>query len=178
MAFGLENLGMIHEEINKIVDKSLEIVNLSEYKTHLTNKLSGGQKQRLAIAGILAMNPKYIIFDEATSMIDKTGRTEILNTIKELNKNNITIILITHNMEEVAFADRVIAMNNGKIVLQGNASEIFENISLLKELELDIPLCTELIHELKEAGIDLPVDNVLTCDECVDILFNLMYIEH
>ena len=175
VAFGLENLGTETHEIEEIVYKSLEMVGLDKYKKHLTNKLSGGEKQKLAIAGILAMNPKYIIFDEATSMLDKKGADQVLNIIKKLKKeNNVAIILITHNMEEVVFADRVITIHNGKIVLEGTPIEIFKDIPLLEELGLDIPLGTKLIYELKKEGIDISTDNVLTCDDCVNSLCRLM----
>jgi ABC transporter related protein len=157
VAFGPENIGVETKEIWDRVDKSLESVGMSAYRLKSPNRLSGGQKQRVAIAGIMAMKPRCIVLDEPTAMLDPNGRIEVIKTIKELNKlEGITIILITHYMEEVIDADRVIVMDKGKIVMDDIPKEIFSRVEELKELRLDIPVVTELAHLLRKEGLDLP----------------------
>lgn len=157
VAFGPENIGVETKEIWDRVDESLESVGMSAYRLKSPNRLSGGQKQRVAIAGIMAMKPRCIVLDEPTAMLDPNGRIEVIKTIKELNKlEGITIILITHYMEEVIDADRVIVMDKGKIVMDNIPKEIFSRVEELKELRLDIPVVTELAHLLRKEGLDLP----------------------
>ncbi len=167
VAFGPENMGVPSEEIIKRVNESLKIVDMEEYRNKGPHLLSGGQKQRIAIAGVIAMRPKCIIFDEPTAMLDPSGRKEVINTIKKLNKEEgITIIHITHFMEEAVDADRVIVMEDGNIVSQGTPREVFSRVEELKALGLDVPQVTELAHQLIEEGIDMPED-ILTVDEMV-----------
>ena len=152
VAFGPENLGVPPEEIRKRVDEALERVGMSEYKRHAPHLLSGGQKQRIAIAGILAMKPKCIIFDEPTAMLDPSGRKEVLDTIIDLNKNyGITVILITHYMDEAAKADRIVVMDKGKLILDGKPRDVFSNVEKMKSIGLDVPQVTELSYELQKA---------------------------
>lgn len=173
VAFGPENLGVEPEEIRKRVDESLKKVGMYEYRRHAPHLLSGGQKQRIAIAGILAMKPKCIIFDEPTAMLDPSGRREVLKNIKEINeKYGITIILITHYMDEAAQADRVIVMDGGKVILEGKPREVFSNVKEMKEIGLDVPQVTELCYELKNSGINIDT-NILNVDEMVDALCQL-----
>ncbi len=170
VAFGPENLGVPPLEIRKRVDESLAIVEMSEYKKHAPHLLSGGQKQRVAIAGILAMEPDCIIFDEPTAMLDPTGRIEVMNTIKKLNKDeNKTIVLITHYMDEAVEGDRILVMEQGKIVMEGTPKEIFKQVEKIKELGLDVPQVTELVYELRKEGLDLKED-VLSIEELVELL--------
>ncbi|NMA03937.1 MAG: energy-coupling factor transporter ATPase [Clostridiales bacterium] len=167
VAFGPENLGVPPVEIRKRVDEALNVVDMSEYRDKAPHLLSGGQKQRIAIAGIIAMRPNCIIFDEPTAMLDPSGRREVIRTIKTLNKEeNITIVHITHFMEEAVNADRVIVMGDGQIVLEGKPKEVFSKVEQLKELGLDVPQMTDLTNELIKEGIDLPQD-ILTVDEMV-----------
>ena len=171
VAFGPENLGIPPKEIRKRVDKALEIVEMTEYKTHAPHLLSGGQKQRVAIAGILAMKPDCIILDEPTAMLDPTGRIEVMDTVKRLNKEeNKTIVLITHYMEEAVEADRIIVMENGNIVMEGTPKEIFSQVDKVKELGLDVPQVTELVYELRKDGVDLKAD-ILSIEELVELLW-------
>ena len=173
VAFGPENLGIPPEEIRARVDDSLKKVGMYEYKRHAPHLLSGGQKQRIAIAGILAMKPNCIVFDEPTAMLDPSGRKEVLENIKEINKNyGITIVLITHYMDEAAQADRVIVMDNGKIILEGKPREVFSNVKNMKEVGLDVPQVTELCYELKNNGIDIDT-NILNVDEMVNAICQL-----
>lgn len=173
VGFGPENLGVSTEEIWKRVEKSLQAVGMLEYRTHSPNKLSGGQKQRVAIAGIMAMKPSCIILDEPTAMLDPIGRREVLQTIHELNQQeHITVILITHYMEEVIDADRVIVMDSGKVVMEGTPREIFSCVAKLKKYHLDVPQVTELAYELKQCGILLP-DGILTVNELADALVSV-----
>jgi energy-coupling factor transport system ATP-binding protein len=170
VAFGPENLGIEPSEIRKRVDNVLEVVEMTEYKKHAPHLLSGGQKQRVAIAGILAMNPDCIIFDEPTAMLDPTGRIEVINTIKKLNKvENKTIILITHYMDEAVEADRILVMEKGEIVMEGTPKDIFKQVNKIKELGLDVPQVTELVYELRKEGFDLK-DDILSIEELVEIL--------
>lgn len=173
VAFGPENLGLDPKEIRKRVDESLKNVQMYDYKKHAPHLLSGGQKQRVAIAGILAMMPKCIVFDEPTAMLDPFGRKEVIRTIKEINKNHgITIILITHNMEEAVEADRIVVMDKGKVVMNGKPKEIFKNVSLMKKIGLDVPQVTELAYELRQNGINIASD-ILTINEMVNELCQL-----
>jgi len=173
VAFGPENLGLDPKEIRKRVDESLKNVQMYDYKKHAPHLLSGGQKQRVAIAGILAMMPKCIVFDEPTAMLDPFGRKEVMRTIKEINKKHgITIILITHNMEEAVEADRIVVMDSGKIVMDGKPKEIFRNVSIMKKIGLDVPQVTELAYELRQNGIDIGSD-ILTINEMVNALCQL-----
>lgn len=167
VAFGPENLGVPPVEIHRRVEEALNIVDMMEYRGKAPHLLSGGQKQRIAIAGVIAMRPNCIIFDEPTAMLDPSGRKEVINTIKKLNKEeNITIVHITHFMEEAVDADRVIVMENGQIVLEGTPKEVFSKVEQLKGLGLDVPQITDLTNELIKEGIDLPQD-ILTVDEMV-----------
>ena len=173
VAFGPENLGIEPKEIRRRVEDSLKRVRMFEYKKHAPHLLSGGQKQRVAIAGVLAMMPDCIVFDEPTAMLDPSGRKEVVNTIKELNdKYGITIVLITHYMEEAVEADRIIVMDTGKLVMEGNPREIFSNVEDMKKIGLDVPQVTELAYELKKEGININSD-ILTIDEMVDELCRL-----
>lgn len=167
VAFGPENTGMPSEEIVRRVDEALKIVDMEEYRSKAPHLLSGGQKQRVAIAGVIAMRPKCIIFDEPTAMLDPSGRREVISTIKKLNKEEgVTIIHITHFMEEAVEADRVIVMEDGKIVLEGVPREVFSEVKKLKDLGLDVPQVTELAHQLINEGIPVSSD-ILTVDEMV-----------
>ena len=170
VGFGPENLGIPTEEIWKRVEESLSAVGMIEYRHHSPNKLSGGQKQRVAIAGVVAMRPKCIVLDEPTAMLDPNGRKEVLRTIEELRKREqVTVILITHYMEEVVGADRVIVMDKGHVVMDGTTREIFSQVETLKKYRLDVPQVTLLAHELKQKGYPIP-DGILTTDEIVEAL--------
>lgn len=173
VAFGCENLGIEPSEIRTRVDEALKNVGMYDMKNRQPHLLSGGQKQRVAIAGIIAMRPKCIIFDEATAMLDPSGRKEVMGTIKRLNKDyNITILHITHFMEEAVEADRVVVMEKGKKVLEGTPREVFSHIDELKRIGLDVPYMTELSHMLVENGLDID-KNILTVDEMVGELCRL-----
>ncbi|MCI9273552.1 MAG: energy-coupling factor transporter ATPase [Clostridiales bacterium] len=177
VAFGPENLGVPPEEIRRRVDDALKAVEMYEYRRHAPYKLSGGQKQRIAIAGIIAMQPKCIVLDEPTAMLDPRGRTEVLSTIHKLNREKgITIVLITHYMDEAVGADRVVVMDNGRILTEGNPREVFSQVELLKTHQLDVPQATELIYRLKSCGYQLP-DGILDEDECVAALEQLLKAE-
>ena len=170
VGFGPENLGVPTDEIWKRVDQSLEAVGMTAYRLKSPNQLSGGQKQSVAIAGVMALRPQCIILDEPTAMLDPNGRKEVIATLHELNRQEkITVLLITHYMEEVIDADRVIVMDDGKLVMDGTPREIFSRVKELKEYRLDVPQVTELAYELKQAGLDLP-DGILTMDELMDKL--------
>lgn len=170
VGFGPENMGVPTEDIWRRVDESLEAVGMVSYRKHSPNKLSGGQKQRVAIAGVMAMHPKCIILDEPTAMLDPNGRREVLKAVRRLNEQEgVTVILITHYMEEVVFADRVFVMDQGRIVLQGTPREIFSQVEELKALRLDVPQVTLLAHELRKAGVDIP-EGILTTEELVNAL--------
>lgn len=173
VAFGPENLGIDPKEIRKRVDESLEKVGMSEYKRHAPHLLSGGQKQRVAIAGILAMQPECIIFDEPTAMLDPSGRREVLENIKEINKEHgITVVLITHYMDEAAQADRVVVIDGGSVVLEGKPKQVFSNVEKMKSLGLDVPQVTEIVYELNKKGFNLDKE-ILNVDEMVDALCQL-----
>ena len=170
VGFGPENMGVPTEEIWKRVDESLEAVGMTAYRMKSPNRLSGGQKQRVAIAGVMAMRPQCIVLDEPTAMLDPNGRKEVIRTVHELNKKEgITVLLITHYMEEVINADRVIVMDGGKIVMDGTPREVFSQVRDLKKYRLDVPQVTELAFELKEAGVPLP-DGILSEDELMTVL--------
>ena len=167
VAFALENLGVPYEEMRKRVDNALKAVNMYEYRLHSPSQLSGGQKQRIAIAGIIAMQPKCIILDEPTAMLDPQGRKEVMSTIKRMNREQgITIVLITHYMDEAAQCDRVVVMDKGNIVLDNTPKGVFSHVQELKDIGLDVPQVTELAWELKKAGYDIP-DDIITEEECV-----------
>lgn len=173
VAFGPENLGVDPSEIRKRVDESLEKVGMIRYKKHAPHLLSGGQKQRIAIAGILAIQPQCIIFDEPTAMLDPSGRKEVLKTINDLNKKlGITIVLITHYMDEAAQADRIIVMDGGSVMMEGTPREIFPQVERMKKIGLDVPQVTELAYELKKAGVDIN-EKILNVDEMVNELCRL-----
>ena len=174
VAFGLENLGVEPKEIRRRVDEALRQVDMVEYYRHSPHQLSGGQKQRVAIAGIIAMRPDCIVLDEPTAMLDPRGRREVLSTVQELNRENgVTVILITHYMDEAVKADRVVVVDEGNILLEGTPKEVFRNVELLKSVGLDVPQVTELAYELRKEGIDIP-DDILTKDECVEYLSKLL----
>ena len=165
---GPENIGMPTEEIWRRVEESLKAVGMYEYRQHSPNRLSGGQKQRIAIAGIMAMRPKCIVLDEPTAMLDPVGRKEVLQTVRKLNREeNVTVILITHYMDEVIEADRIFVMDYGKIVMQGKPREIFSHVEELQQLRLDVPQVTKLAYELKKAGMPIR-DTILNVDEFVE----------
>ncbi|WP_427340502.1 energy-coupling factor transporter ATPase [Caloranaerobacter sp. DY30410] len=170
VAFGPENQGIEPNEIRKRVDEALAAVEMSEYKEYAPHLLSGGQKQRIAIAGVLAMKPECIILDEPTAMLDPSGRKEVMNTIKKLNRNEKkTIIHITHYMDEAVLADRIIIMEEGQIIMEGTPKEIFSQVEKLKSMGLDVPQVTELAYKLRKEGIDIPAD-ILTVEELVSVL--------
>ena len=170
VGFGPENMGIPKEEIWQRVEKSLKAVGKWEYRSHSPNKLSGGQKQRVAIAGVVAMQPKCIVLDEPTAMLDPNGRKEVIQTVRELNRQEkVTVILITHYMEEVIHADKVIVMDKGKVLMQGTPREIFSEVETLKHYRLDVPQVTLLAHELKQSGVDLP-EGILTIEELTQAL--------
>ncbi len=173
VAFAPENLGVPPEEIRKRVDAALETVGMSEYRHHSPNKLSGGQKQRVAIAGVIAMQPDVIVMDEPTAMLDPIGRREVMETIEKLNSDyNMTIILITHNMDEAVKAKRVVVVDSGKILMDDVPRKVFSNVDLLKSVGLDVPQVTMLAYELRKAGFNIR-DDVLTVDECTEEIFKL-----
>lgn len=173
VAFGPENLGVEPKEIRERVDSSLKKVGMYEYRRHAPHLLSGGQKQRVAIAGILAMRPKCIVLDEPTAMLDPSGRKEVIRTIKELNKEyGITIVLITHYMEEAVEADRIVVMDDGKVLMEGKPRDVFSNVREMKQIGLDVPQVTELAYELKKSGINVS-EKILTINEMVDALCQL-----
>lgn len=170
VGFGPENMGIPTKEIWERVEESLKAVGMYEYRKYSPNKLSGGQKQRVSIAGVLAMHPKCIILDEPTAMLDPNGRKEVIRAVRALNQvEGVTVLLITHYMEEVIHADRVIVMDQGRIELQGTPREVFSQVERLKSLRLDVPQVTLLAYELKKAGVDLP-DGILTIQELVKAL--------
>ena len=170
VGFGPENLGVPTEEIWQRVEESLKAVGMYEFRKYAPGKLSGGQKQRVSIAGVIAMHPKCIVLDEPTAMLDPLGRKEVIRAVRALNDvEGITIILITHYMEEIIHADKVFVMNQGKVALQGTPREIFSQVEKLKELRLDVPQVTMLAHELREKGLDIP-EGILTKEELIEAL--------
>lgn len=175
VAFGVENLGVSADECRKRVDDALKTVGMYEYRLKTPSKLSGGQKQRVAVAGIIAMKPKCIILDEPTAMLDPNGRKEVIDTVMKLNKNEgITIVLITHYMDEAVKADRVVVMDNGKIMLDGTPREVFADVDKMKSLSLEVPQSTELVYEL---GLKTE-QTVLNSDECAEVLYNYLMREN
>lgn len=171
VAFGVENLGVPADECRKRVDDALKTVGMYEYRLKTPSKLSGGQKQRVAVAGIIAMKPKCIILDEPTAMLDPNGRKEVIDTVMKLNKEEgITIVLITHYMDEAVKADRVVVMDNGKIMLDGTPREVFADVDKMKSLSLEVPQSTELIYEL---GLKAE-QTVLNSDECAEVLYDYL----
>ena len=174
VGFGPENLGIPTDEIWERVEESLKTVGMYEYRKHSPNKLSGGQKQRVSIAGVIAMHPKCIILDEPTAMLDPRGRKEVIRAVRALNDvEKITVILITHYMEEVIYADKVYVMDKGKVTLQGTPKEVFSQVETLKKLRLDVPQVTLLAHELREEGIPLP-EGILTKEELSNALLQVV----
>ena len=173
VAFALENLGVPPEEIRLRIDEAMHLVDIYKYRKHAPHRLSGGQKQRVAIAGVIAMHPQCIVLDEPTAMLDPKGRREVMNTIKMLNEKGVTIILITHYMEEAAQARRVAVMDKGQIIMDGTPKEIFSEVEKLKEVGLDVPQVTELAYELRKAGMELPAD-ILTEEECLKELIKIL----
>lgn len=172
VAFGPENLGVDPAEIRRRVDKALEDVNMGQYRQKAPHLLSGGQKQRIAIAGVVAMRPKIIIFDEPTAMLDPKGRKDIMKIIDELHRDGITVILITHFMEEVVNADRVIIMHAGKILLDGTPQEVFSQADVIKSANLEVPLTVELGERLRAEGLDIP-KGVINEEEMVEAICQL-----
>lgn len=173
VAFALENIGVEPAEIRRRVDEALKTVGMYEYREHAPHKLSGGQKQRIAIAGVLAMKPECIVLDEPTAMLDPIGRREIMATISDLNSMGVTIVLITHYMDEAARAKRVIVMDSGEIIMDDTPKRVFSQMDRLKSLGLDVPQVTELTHALISAGVDLP-DDIISEDECYEALYKLL----
>ena len=174
VAFAPENLGYPSHEIRERVDLALKLVGMSEFATHAPHLLSGGQKQRIAIAGVIAMRPRCLVLDEPTAMLDPVGRKEVLDTIKDLNtRAGVTVVLITHHMDEAAQADRLVVMNKGKIVADGTPKEVFQHVEELRSIGLTVPEPVSLMWELRKAGLDVPLD-VLTDEECAQTLYSLL----
>ena len=177
VAFGPENLGHSPQTIRQEVDEALKAVDMYDFSKSTPHRLSGGQKQRIAIAGIIAMKPDCIVLDEPTAMLDPKGRAEIIETIKKLNRENgITVVLITHFMEEAVDADRVIVMDDGKIVADSTPKDIFSNITLLKEVGLDVPQTTELLYRLKQGGLNITTD-VISIEESAQKIYDAIHLE-
>lgn len=173
VAFALENLGVPYEEMRKRVDEALKDVNMYDYRHHSPAQLSGGQKQRIAIAGIIAMKPKCIILDEPTAMLDPQGRKEVMAVIRRMNREHgITIVLITHYMDEAAQCDRIVVMDKGSVILDDTPRAVFSHVEQVKEIGLDVPQATELAWELRKAGYDVPQD-IITEDECAEAIKRL-----
>lgn len=173
VAFAPENLGVPYEEMRKRVDDALKDVNMYEYRLHSPAQLSGGQKQRVAIAGVIAMKPKCIILDEPTAMLDPQGRKDVMSVIKRMNREyGITILLITHYMDEASQCDRVVVMDKGKVILDDTPRAVFSRVEQVKKIGLDVPQATELAYELRKAGYDIP-DDIITEDECAEAIKNL-----
>ncbi|MBQ6212697.1 MAG: energy-coupling factor transporter ATPase [Ruminococcus sp.] len=173
VAFALENLGVPYEEMRRRVDESLKAVNMYDYRLHSPSQLSGGQKQRIAIAGVIAMQPECIILDEPTAMLDPQGRKEVMSTIMRMNREQgITIVLITHYMDEAAKCGRVVVMDKGRVVLDDTPRKVFSHVEQVKEIGLDVPQVTELAWELRRAGYDVP-DDIITEEECVEAIKKL-----
>ena len=171
VAFGPENLGVPREELRRRVDSALETVGMTAYAGHEPHRLSGGQKQRVAIAGILAMMPECIVFDESTAMLDPGGRREVLDTIRKLNREEgMTVLNITHYMNEAAEADRIIVINDGKLLLDGTPDQIFAQRDMLTKVGLEVPQCAELIHALRAAGIKIEGNTLASPEACANLL--------
>ena len=178
VAFGPENLGGPPKEIRERVDNALKAVGMYDYRKHAPHKLSGGQKQRVAIAGIIAMQPKCIVLDEPTAMLDPRGRKEVMQTVRRLNRElGITVVFITHFMDEAAAADRVIVINDGELCLDGTPKEVFRQVDYLRKIRLDVPQTAELVYRMRKDGFSLPED-VLTEEECICALARLLEERH
>ena len=174
VAFAPENLGVLPEEIRQRVDDALKAVNMYQFREHAPHLLSGGQKQRIAIAGVIAMQPRCIVLDEPTAMLDPIGRADVLRTIKELNRSRgVTVVLITHHMDEAAQADRLIVMARGQVISDGTPKEVFSQVEKLKAVGLTVPHTTELLWQLRQAGLDVPLD-ALSDEECAAALKTLL----
>ena len=174
VAFAPENLGVPPEEIRRRVDDALKAVNMYQYREHAPHLLSGGQKQRIAIAGVIAMQPECIVLDEPTAMLDPIGRADVLRTIKTLNRERgVTVVLITHHMDEAAQADRLVVMTQGKIIADGPPKQVFQDVEGLKAVGLTVPHTVELLWQLRQEGLDVPLD-ALSDEECAQALFKLM----
>ncbi|MBQ3135217.1 MAG: energy-coupling factor transporter ATPase [Oscillospiraceae bacterium] len=174
VAFAPENLGVAPEEIRRRVDEALQAVGMYEYREHAPHLLSGGQKQRIAIAGVIAMEPQCIVLDEPTAMLDPVGRADVLRTIKQLNRTKgVTVVIITHHMDEAAQADRLVVMAKGKVVADGTPKEVFQNVDDLKAVGLTVPDTTELLWQLRQCGQDVPLD-ALSDEECARALYDLL----
>ncbi len=174
VAFAPENLGYPPAEIRERVDLALKLVGMSEFTTHAPHLLSGGQKQRIAIAGVIAMRPRCLVLDEPTAMLDPVGRSEVMATIKDLNRRaGVTVVLITHHMDEAAQADRLVVMAKGKVVADGTPKEVFRHVDELRSVGLTVPEPVSLMWELQQTGLDVPLD-VLTDEECADALYALL----
>lgn len=172
VAFAPENLGVEPTEIRRRVDEALKVVGMYDYKRHAPHLLSGGQKQRIAIAGVLAMNPKCIVFDEPTAMLDPKGRADVIEIIKKLRKEfNTTVVLITHHMDETIDADRLVVMSDGVIVMDGRPRDVFKNVDELRALGLDVPETTDIIYRLNKSGCNLPLD-ALSVEECAQAIYS------
>ena len=174
VAFAPENLGVPPAEIRRRVDDALKAVGMYEYREHAPHLLSGGQKQRVAIAGVIAMAPRCIVLDEPTAMLDPIGRAEVMKTIRELNRSSgVTVVLITHHMDEAAQADRLVVMAKGRVVADGTPRKVFQRVEELKAVGLTVPETTELLWQLRQAGVDVPLD-ALSDEECAQALFDLL----
>ena len=174
VAFAPENLGVPSEEIRRRVDEALRQVGMYEYREHAPHLLSGGQKQRVAIAGVIAMRPRCIVLDEPTAMLDPIGRSEVMKTIRALNRTSgVTVVLITHHMDEAAMADRLVVVAKGKIVSDGPPRQVFRQVEALKSVGLTVPETTELLWQLRQAGVDVPLD-ALSDEECAQALYRLL----
>ena len=174
VAFAPENLGVPSDEIRRRVDEALEAVGMTEYARHAPHLLSGGQKQRVAIAGVLAMRPRCIVLDEPTAMLDPVGRREVLDTVCRLQQElGMTVVLITHHMDEAARAQRLVVMDNGHVVMNGPPAQVFQNVVGLRRLGLEVPDSVSLLYELRQAGLDVPLD-VLTCEDCAQALAHIL----
>ena len=174
VAFAPENLGVPSAEIRRRVDEALEAVGMTEYARHAPHLLSGGQKQRVAIAGVLAMRPRCIVLDEPTAMLDPVGRREVLDTVCRLQRElGMTVVLITHHMDEAARAQRLVVMDNGHVVMDGPPAQVFQNVVGLRRLGLEVPDSVALLYELRQAGLDVPLD-VLTCEDCAQALAQIL----
>ena len=172
VAFAPENLGYPSDEIRRRVDEALKVVGMYAFREHAPHLLSGGQKQRVAIAGVLAMEPECVVFDEPTAMLDPRGRESVVEVIRNLRDDlGVTVVLITHHMDEAIFADRIVVMSDGAIIMDGTPREVFVNETILRQAGLDVPETTALIHELRNDGFDLPLD-ALTVDECAQAIYN------
>ncbi len=173
-AFGPENLGVPSDEIRKLVDDSLRVVGMYDYRRHAPHLLSGGQKQRIAIAGVLAMKPRCVVLDEPTAMLDPIGRREVLETVKALNESQgVTVVLITHHMDEAAQAGRLIVMSEGKVISDGPPRQVFQQVELLRSVGLAVPETVELLYELNQEGFSLPLD-ALSDEACAQTLYQLL----